>query len=260
MRRVQHWWQRGTARIEGRGRAHEPPNRSAWRFALRKVHLAVRAAIRARGERAREGRLSLPSRRAASGHNCVAMLAALAAARSAGLALLCVLSMAGSTPTAAATNPAEAALIVKIGKFVHWPVGTFTSSGGVLRLCVLGADDGNASIDTLAGQTLQGKVIAVARLSAPDHSVAECHIVLVRKSEGDRLAAVLEATAHSPVLTISDIEGFAAAGGMVGFGTTGGATRFEINVAASKRAGLSIGAQLLQIAALSASEHADASP
>jgi hypothetical protein len=174
-----------------------------------------------------------------------------------GLALLCVLSTGHS---AAAAYQSEAALIVKIGKFVHWPAGTFADSGGVLRLCIVGTDDDRGSIDSLAGQKLQDKVIAIARLSNPDQSVAKCHIVFVRKSERDRLAALLQATAGSPVLTMSDIDGFAAEGGMVGFSNTDGAIHFEINAAASKRAGLSIGAQLLQIAALSTNGHADAGP
>jgi hypothetical protein len=260
MRRVQKGWRRSAARVELRSSPHESRASSAWRFALRNLRRAAHAALCTPAKRASEWRTILPSTRAVTVPSTVAMLGAMAMARSAGLALLCVLATGASAPTDAAANQTEAALIVKIGKFVHWPVGTFTNSGGVLRLCILGAGDGSESIDNLAGQRLQDKVIAITRLSNPDRSVTECHIVFVRKSERERLAAVLQAAAHSPVLTMSDIDGFAAAGGMVGFNTTDGAIHFEINVAASKRVGLSIGAQLLQIAALSTNEHADAGP
>jgi hypothetical protein len=163
-------------------------------------------------------------------------------------------------PTDASALGSEAALIIKIGKFVHWPSGTFTNSGGILRLCIVGTDDGGDSIDRLAGQKLQEKTIAVARLSSSDESVTACHIVFIRNSERPRLAALLDATAHSPVLTMSNIEGFASKGGMVGFSTADGGTQFEINVAATKRVGLTIGAQLLQIAALNSDARADAAP
>jgi hypothetical protein len=62
------------------------------------------------------------------------------------------------------------------------------------------------------------------------------------------------------VLTISDIDGFTSDGGMVGFNTAGNRINFEINVAASKRAGLAIGAQLLQIATLSPDERMGVGP
>jgi len=84
--------------------------------------------------------------------------------------------------------------------------------------------------------------------------------VFIRKSERGRIAALLKSTARSPVLTVSDIEGFASAGGMVGFKSVDGRTQFEINIAATKRAGLTIGAQLLQIAALSTDERSDTGP
>jgi hypothetical protein len=187
--------------------------------------------------------------------------AALAkASRSLGCGALCALLISQSAPSAASEYESQAALIIKIGKFVHWPPGTFANSQGIVRLCILGTDDGGDGINLLAGQKLQEKTIAVARLSSSLESVGGCHIVFIRKSERDRLAAVLAAAGRSAVLTVSDIGGFASAGGMVGFSTTGGRTQFEINVAAAKRAGLAIGAQLLQIAALGTEAHTDAGP
>jgi len=237
MRRVQTGWRRDTTPIEAYRWAADPRNCSAWRYTMRNLRLAARSAIRPFVTRA-SNRASLP--------------------RAVGLGVLAVL--ATGQGGAAAAYQSEAALIVKIGKFVHWPAGAFADSEGVLRLCIIGTDDDSGSIDSLAGQKLQDKVIAIARLSDPDLSITKCHIVFVRKSERNRLPTVLQVTARSPVLTMSDIDGFTADGGMVGFSNTDGTIHFEINVAASKRAGLTIGAQLLQIAALSATEHVGAGP
>jgi len=154
----------------------------------------------------------------------------------------------------------KAALIIKIGKFVRWPEGAFTGAGGTLRLCIVGRDDFGDSIDRLAGQTLQGQVIAIARLAAPEESATSCRIVFISASERDRVAAFLTSIARSPVLTISDIDGFAAAGGMVEFTATPSKIQFEINAAASKRAGLEIGAQLLQLSTLVADQRRDVTP
>jgi hypothetical protein len=175
-------------------------------------------------------------------------LSALAAtSRSFGLASMCLL-LAGQG--AAAVGPeyqSKAALILKIGKFVRWPDAAFISGDGTLRLCIVGHDDFGASMDRLAGQMLQGRPIVIARLTAAEQSTTECRIAFISASERDRVQALLQSLARSPVLTISDIDGFAARGGMIGLSSTASTIHFEINAAASKRAGLEIGAQLLLI-------------
>jgi hypothetical protein len=158
--------------------------------------------------------------------------------------------MGQSVTAAVSDSDAKAALIFKIGKFVRWPNGAFTSSGGTLRLCIVGRDDLGPSADSLAGQRLQGKTITIARLANAAQSASDCRIVFISESEHDRLPALLSSIAGSPVLTISDIEGFASRGGMVGFATTASKIHLEINAGASKHAGLAIGAQLLQLATL----------
>lgn len=194
-------------------------------------------------------------------HGNVSAFSALAtASKSLGLASLCLLLLGHTALAAVPEYEFKAALIFKVGKFVRWPVGAFTSSGGTLRLCVVGKDDFGESIDSLAGQRLQGQVIAIARLSDPEQSAADCHIVFISASERGRLAAFLNSIARSPVLTISDIEGFASQGGMVGFATAASKIHFEINTEASKRAGLAIGAQLLQLATPIADHRMDAHP
>jgi hypothetical protein len=172
------------------------------------------------------------------------------ALRSLGLASLCVMLMGPTVVAAVSEYDTKAALIFKIGKFVRWPNGAFASSGGTLRLCIVGRDDFGQSVDSLAGQRLQGQTITITRLSNPQQSATECRIVFISASEHDRLPALLSSIAGAPVLTISDIEGFASRGGMVGFATTASKIHFEINAGASKRAGLAIGAQLLQLATL----------
>jgi hypothetical protein len=82
-----------------------------------------------------------------------------------------------------------------------------------------------------------------------EDSLAGCQIIFINRSERERLAELLAAVARTPVLTVSDMQGFVAQGGMIGFTAVNGTTGFEINRAASSRAGLTIGAQLLQIAA-----------
>jgi hypothetical protein len=175
-------------------------------------------------------------------------------------AALCLSMPSVGAPGALADYEAEAALIYKVGKFVHWPEAAFAASGGQLKLCIVGRDDFGASADGLAGQRLQGQVIAIERLPSVDASAATCHIAFISRSERGNLDAFLNAVSQSAVLTISDIEGFAAQGGMVGFSGSDGTVDLEINSAASKRAGLDIGAQLMQRATLVADARPGAKP
>ena len=179
---------------------------------------------------------------------------------------------------AASPGESEPALIIKIGKFVRWPETAFANSSGAPEMFVftdhnhdastfaicsnLAFDlhgnlwltsfnpnaEGDAALDTLNGKKLQDRVIEVAHLSHED-SLAGCQIIFINRSERERLAELLAAVARTPVLTVSDMQGFVAQGGMIGFTAVNGTTGFEINRAASSRAGLTIGAQLLQIAA-----------
>lgn len=174
--------------------------------------------------------------------------AASASRRAAALAWMCAALALGDSIPAAPAAETKAALIIKIGKFVHWPDSAFANSRGALQLCVVGAAAGDNTIDSLQGTKLQDRVIAVSHVAELEQQALQCQIVFISKSERERLAALLSALAKRPVLTLSDLEGFVAQGGMIGFSVTNGKADLEINRAASARAGVTIGAQLLQIA------------
>jgi YfiR/HmsC-like len=144
----------------------------------------------------------------------------------------------------------KAALIFKISKFVRWPSAAEKPLPATLRLCVVGRDYFGAAIDGLNGQTVQGQPIQVARPSAGELASASCQIVFISRSEADHYPSLLKSTAGKPVLTVSDIEGFAASGGTVEFATKEKKLGFRINPESGRRAGLEFSAQLLQLATI----------
>jgi hypothetical protein len=150
---------------------------------------------------------------------------------------------------AAPAGETESALILKIGKFVRWPEAAFPSAAqGTLQLCIAGGTDDDAALDELNGRKLQERIIAVTHLASNDE-ISGCQILFVSRSESGRVAQILTPLMYRPVLTVSDMEGFITQGGMVGIKAGSGKTSFVINRPASSRAGLTIGAQLMQIAA-----------
>jgi hypothetical protein len=177
-----------------------------------------------------------------------------------GLAAGCLVLLGANAACAASEYDLKADAIVKIGRFVHWPPAAFANSQDRLRLCIAGRDDIDSSIQALAGVKLQDRSIAIVRLTGPEQSLRACHILFIGGSERERLPQMLNSIARSPVLTVSDLDGFTFRGGMVGLTTSAAKVHLEINAAAGERAGLTIGAQLRQMAALTGDREIEHGP
>jgi hypothetical protein len=63
-----------------------------------------------------------------------------------------------------------------------------------------------------------------------------------------QLVAALAALGKSNILTVSDMPAFTRRGGMIQFVLEGNRVRFEINLAAAQRAGLTLSSELLKVA------------
>ncbi|MGH9796386.1 MAG: YfiR family protein [Candidatus Acidiferrales bacterium] len=169
------------------------------------------------------------------------------------LIVSCAASLSARRAELAAQSPSpsefevKAAYLYNFGKFVEWPEPAL-AQGDSFAICVLGRDPFGPILDTtLAGQTLKGKP-AVARRIARVQDAAGCRILFISASQRAQLAHILAAVSGLPVLTVSDIEGFAARGGMVQFVLEDFRVRFELNVASAASAGLTFSAQLLRVA------------
>ncbi len=158
-------------------------------------------------------------------------------ARNAGLA---------AQAPAASEFDVKAAYLYNLGKFVEWPEPALAHDS--FAICVLGRDPFGPILDaTLDGQTLKGKP-AVARRIARVQDAAGCRTLFISASQRAHLPHILAAVSGMPVLTVSDIEGFAARGGMLQFVLDDRRLRFESNMASAASAGLTLNAQLLQVA------------
>lgn len=168
----------------------------------------------------------------------------------ASLVLGCLLL---SSPSRA-DQPAEeyavkAAYLYNFAKFVEWPADVFASKNSPITLCIVGSHPFGQALDTIIDKTIRDRRLKVRNLSH-NRAVAHhnCHILYINDSEKEHVEELLAATAYSPVLTISDIRGFADAGGMIGLVKIGQRIRFEINVLAVRQANLDISSQLLKLA------------
>lgn len=143
----------------------------------------------------------------------------------------------------------KSAYLYQFTLFIEWPADAFDDPNAPVVVCVLGDDPFGPFLDALTQKTTQARPLQVRRILRVRDS-GGCHVLFVSASERARLTAVLASLAHRRILTVSDIEGFAGAGGIVEFVPVENKIRFEINLEAAKQSGLRISSKLLSLAML----------
>jgi hypothetical protein len=141
----------------------------------------------------------------------------------------------------------KAVYLYNFGKFVRWQVNA-ASAGNSFDICVVGKNPFGTVLDsTVAGESIDGKSITVRNIAGMQDA-GLCKILFISSSEASRLKTILSACRHISALTVSDIPGFAARGGMIGFVSLEGRVRFEVNVSPMSDAGLTVSSELLKVA------------
>jgi hypothetical protein len=173
--------------------------------------------------------------------------------RSRGGTLVVALLALALAPVLAAGQSSEhdvkAAFLYHFAQYVEWPETAFeTSSSPFILGVVVGGDEFLPAISSaVADKSVVGRRIVVRVVRAPAEA-RDCHMVFVTSSQASRLPAVLAELGALPVLTVSDMPGFASAGGAIGFVLEDGKVGFQINPGAARRAGLRISSKLLRLA------------
>jgi hypothetical protein len=142
----------------------------------------------------------------------------------------------------------KAAYLFNFAKFVQWPEPSSANPSSPMIFGVLGD---NVFQDDLE-KTIHGKAINQHPLEFREfHSVAEatnCQILFISPSEVKRLPEILQNLRGTGVLTVSEMDHFVEAGGMINFVIEEKKVRFQINNEAAKKAGLQISSKLLSLA------------
>lgn len=140
----------------------------------------------------------------------------------------------------------QAAYLSNFGRFIEWPARA--GDKDPFYVCVLGQDPFGPALDTaLKGESIGGSPMAARRITGVADA-ANCRIVYVNSAQESQLKAILAALRNSSALTVSDTFDFTRQGGMIQFVLQGNRVRFEINLAAAQRAGLTLSSELLKVA------------
>lgn len=165
--------------------------------------------------------------------------------------------MASILPLAASAQPADnlpvrehqikAAGVYHIVAFVDWPASAFETETSPLVIAVLGHGPVSAILHSFVeNETRHGRKVIVQhhiRFSEVRH----CHVLYIARSEHQNWPSIRQELGNRPILTISDAENFAARGGSVQFAVERNRLRPIINVAATRRAGLTVSSKLLRL-------------
>lgn len=137
------------------------------------------------------------------------------------------------------------AYIYKFAQFTTWPSD---ASDEAFNVCVLGQDPFGSNLDPIKSRMINDERIKLAYFKDAHEDLSSCNVLYVSNSEVDKLKDILATLKGTPVLTMSDIPGFANSGGMVEFKQEGGKVGVWIALSAVRVRGLSISSKLLSLA------------
>jgi len=142
----------------------------------------------------------------------------------------------------------KAGFLFNFAKFTEWPAEAFAARDPRLILCIIGKDPfGGGVLAALESRTIGNREFHTRRGVALD-DLGGCQVVFIAGSEERNLAAILRAASIRPILTVSDIDGFVEAGGMIGLMAVDERIQFDVNLGACQRAALRPSSQMLKLA------------
>ncbi len=188
--------------------------------------------------------------RKSRGHRCRPLISnsQRIAIRALCVSLLLAIYVTSAAPQGRKATEADvkAAYLFNFGKFIKWPPAS-NSAGSAFTICILGRDPFGPVLDaTVSGERINGKNASVRRIDSV-RQVQSCQILFISSSEESRLKTLLPEL-NPGVLTVSDVPHFLDRGGMVQFVLDGNRVRFEVNLAAAEKAGLTLSSELLKVA------------
>jgi len=148
----------------------------------------------------------------------------------------------------------KAAFLYNFARLVEWPAKTFSSDSDPIRLCFIGNNPFGEAIKTLENKTVKNRTLQIYRDIELD-SASQCQILFISESEKNRMAIIPEQLNQYPVLTVSELPGFAQNQGHIRlYLDTDKTLSLEVNLDAIIRANLKISSRILTLATIVNSE------
>lgn len=167
------------------------------------------------------------------------------------LALICGLFLhpqPANADTASKEYLVKAAFLYNFVKFIEWPGALAVSQHNKLDICVMGSNPFASATAIFKEASTPSLALNLVQEGSAEAAIKHCHILFISNSEHEHVSEVLQVLKGKPVLTVSDIDGFAKMGGKIGFVLVENKVKLVVNRGVAEAAGLHVDAQLLEIA------------
>ena len=141
----------------------------------------------------------------------------------------------------------KAGLLYNFMKYTDWPSDRAQQPNAPIVVCLLGGDPFAGRLQPLAGRTVNQHVIELRNLRNVDEA-GTCSLVFIHADEKPQWPQLRAALMGKALLTVSDFQGFADAGGMIEFTRVENKIGVKIDTAAVMAAHLQVQDRLLKLA------------
>lgn len=142
----------------------------------------------------------------------------------------------------------KAVFLYNFANFIKWPKTTFISPNAPFNICILGEDPFKQEIDiTVENEKIDQRTILIQRINDLTN-IDICQILFISRSKTIYLQDILITLQKHPILTVSDIDTFVTAGGMIQFIVQSRRVSFYIAPDILEQINLKASANLLRVA------------
>lgn len=144
----------------------------------------------------------------------------------------------------------KAAWLYNFAQHVEWPASAFKDDRAPVVVCILGAHPVEEALaKVVRGKAAQGRPVEVRRAAQPA-DLKGAHVAFIPDAEKERFDQAVAAARGQALLLVGESEGCARRGAALNFYLDDSRVRFEANVEAASRAGLTVSSKLLKFARL----------
>lgn len=144
----------------------------------------------------------------------------------------------------------KVAYIFNFVKFTQWPKSAFEDSESKFNLCTIGDNPLSGELTDLENNSVKKRIIRVTHLDkgGEDEILAQgCHLLFI-EGEAKELTALLGKLTGSPLLIVSEREGFVTNGGVINLKIVDKKVHFEVNLETANKNKIVISSHLLKLA------------
>ena len=163
-------------------------------------------------------------------------------------AVLAVASRPARAAETALERQVKAAFLYKFAGYVEWPSHAFSSAASPMTIGVVGDESLVRDLrQIVSGRTSGGRPIVVSSVDDAD-DVYEFRVLFVSNGASERIGKISEAAEGAATLLVTESRDAIGRGSMINFIVHEGRVRFEVDLNAVTRGGLSLSSRLLSVA------------